>query len=331
MMNLQDQKQLTKNIMRVINREIEQEFYSRDWSKANVCTDANCPVNKDTIMASTLIIITKGECYDVVSAKVKMGITDKQQLLEAARKRYLDTFNYYNYRWMIAKRAIAFYKKHEEVFKDSSNVTIDDLIAEGMAKLIEITEKFDESKGYRFNTFLMTCLDNEFMEYSVRHSRFIRLTKKQNRTIAEVSRRFDELKETDLTSDEIIKTICKEFGKSEYEIDRMLSMNKLPASLDFGFDSVDGAESYIGYTLPEDIDGPLEKRVADAIKNACDTPKKDIEIYLKAFGYNGKPALKKDLIEEYGFKNRNELNTVLENTRCSLGRELRPLFSDYLS
>ena len=87
MMNLQDQKQLTKNIMRVINREIEQEFYSRDWSKANVCTDASCPVNKDTIMASTLIIITKGECYDVVSTKVKMGITDEQQLLKATRKR----------------------------------------------------------------------------------------------------------------------------------------------------------------------------------------------------------------------------------------------------
>ena len=167
-MNIKDYKVVAKEVMNIVNREIEDEFYKRDWSKANVYLGTGNTINKDTMMAGDIIMIAKGEVSDTIYTLARSGIVDEEYLLNVARRKYRDTFNYYNYRWMIAKRAIAFYKKHEEVFKDSCNVSIDDLIEEGVAKLIEIADKFDESKGYRFNTFLMTCIDNEFMEYSVR-------------------------------------------------------------------------------------------------------------------------------------------------------------------
>ena len=330
-MNIQDYKAIAKEVVGIVNREIEEEFYKRDWSKANVYIDSGNAINKDTIMASDILMIAKNEVADAVYGLAKNHVSDKEYLLSIARRKYRDIFNYYNYRWMIAKRAIAFYKKHEEVFKDSCNVSIDDLIEEGISKLIEIADKFDESKGYRFNTFLMTCIDNEFMEYSVRHSRFIRLTKKQNRTIAKVTKRMNELSDEGISQEKIMDIICKEFEITEYEIMNMLAINRLPASLDFGYDNVDGSEIYLGYVMPEDIDGPIEKRVDDALSNIKDTPSRDLEIYLKAYGYKDRPVLKKDLIREYGFKNRNELNSTLEKTRKSLSRELRPLFSDYLS
>lgn len=330
-MNIKDYKVVAKEVMNIVNREIEDEFYKRDWSKANVYLGRGDAINKDTMMAGDIVMIAKGEVSDTIYTLARSGIVDEEYLLNVARRKYRDTFNYYNYRWMIAKRAIAFYKKHEEVFKDSCNVSIDDLIEEGVAKLIEIADKFDESKGYRFNTFLMTCIDNEFMEYSVRHSRFIRLTKKQNRTIAKVVKRMNELSDEGISQEKIMDIICKEFEITEYEIMNMLAINRLPASLDFGYDNVDGSELYLGFVMPEDIDGPIEKRVDDALSNIKDTSSRDLEIYLKAYGYKDRPVLKKDLIKEYGFKNRNELNSTLEKTRKSLSRELRPLFSDYLS
>lgn len=324
-------REIVNAVMAVIRSEIDDEFNKRDWSKANVLIGDKGTVNADTVSAGTVIMVAKGEAYDVVFSLVDKGVTDTSCLLSAARRSYRDTFNYYNYRWMIAKRAISFYKKHEEVFKDSANVTIDDLIAEGMAKMVDIADRYDASKGYKFNTFLMTCIDNEFMEYSVRHSRYIRLTKKQNREIAEVTKRYEALLDELDSTEKAMEILCEEFKKDEYEIDRMMSINKLPASLDFGYDTVDGSEQYLAFTMPVDIDGPIEKRVGDALANIKNTPKANVELYLRANGFYGKPDLKKDLCQEYGFKNRFELNSVLEDTRRSLARELRPQFPEYFA
>ncbi|MDO4500661.1 MAG: sigma factor [Erysipelotrichaceae bacterium] len=325
-------REMINAVMAVIKPEIEEEFNRRDWSKANVDTGNIINYNKDTVSAASVLMIAKGEASERVSNLVYRGVYDTTVLLAEARRSYRDTLNYYNYRWMIAKRAIAFYKKHEEVFKDSSNVTIDDLIEEGMSKLVEVANKFDESKGYKFNTFLMTCIDNEFMEYSVRHSRFIRLTKKQNRDIAAICKRYTELQDDEgLTADEAMNKLCAEFDKPEYEIERMMSINRLPASFDFGYDTVDGSELYLAYTMPEDYEGPIEKRVVKALNEVKDTPKTMVDLYLRATGFYGKPELKKDLCNEFGFKNRNELNNALEDTRLSLAKELRPQFCDYFA
>ena len=97
-MNIQDYKAIAKEVIGIVNREIEEEFYKRDWSKANVYIDSGNAINKDTIMASDILMIAKNEVADAVYRLAKNHVCDKEYLLSIARRKYRDIFNYYNYR-----------------------------------------------------------------------------------------------------------------------------------------------------------------------------------------------------------------------------------------
>lgn len=143
-----------------------------------------------------------------------------------------------------------------------TSLTFEDLLQQCMIEMIDIIDKFDYERGYKFSTYLVTAIDRKISRYIMTHDRTIRIPVHISSNYNKIIKKANSMQ---MTSDEIKSSdyeLFKDTGLSKKEFVAANSIYKQVYSLDVSpvtksFD--DNSEPF--FRLMPDKDYNLEEKV----------------------------------------------------------------------
>ncbi len=155
-------------------------------------------------------------------------------------------------------------------------VALADLIEEGNLGLMHAIEKFEPERGFRFSTYASWWIRQNVERAIMQQARTIRLPVQVIRELNQVLRAKRHLEESNPTGVASLEDIGALTGRSGDEVQDLLTLCEIPASLDLTRET-SGGDSYSDQFADEQAPGPDEAAEVEEIGHLLD-------IWLKALG-----------------------------------------------
>jgi RNA polymerase primary sigma factor len=215
----------------------------------------------------------------------------------------------------------------------NQGVALPDLIQEGNMGLMEVIDKFDPDRGFRFSTYAAFWIKQSIQQAICKQSRLIRLPIRKSRMIGKIN--------------EFIKTFSKREGR-EPNVDEIANMVELPPdrveqlermnepalSLESARDEDGPAlenmlpQSDVASPIDSAIKGQMKQRVRQALENLTDREQRILSL---RFGLVGGRALSLRNTSAYVGLSQEGVRRVEKKALEKLRRApLKPLIADLI-
>ena len=206
----------------------------------------------------------------------------------------------------------------------NQGLSLQDLIDEGNLGLVKASQRFDETRGFKFISYAVWWIRQSILQAVAEQSRIIRLPMNQVGALAKVKKAISLL-EQKLERRPTIKEIADAVGLPEEKVDQLLSLNSRAVSTDAPLDDEDDANFLDVYVAEDEATtdaGVEQESTSRAIRKSLDMlNEKERTILCMYFGLG---TSREYSLEEIAMK----LDISRERTRQIRDRALKRLKSE---